>query len=381
MKEIDKTLLKKNIESIASYDLSRNKVFGSAYLVFQNNETVYKNSFGYTNLSKKTPVGEKTLFRLASMTKPITAVAALILVERGLIDLYDTVEKYLPEFSDIKIISPDSNGNFTVISEPSKKVRIINLLNHTSGIGTNPEKMQLMTDNDRKSTDNFLSFLLKHGLDFEPETRQAYSGTGAFQVLVKIIEKVTKTDYQTFLKEEIFKPLDMNDTDFIPNETQWKEFISLHNQRNGENIEEVTEKNCIFRNFPCTHCLGGAGLFSNLEDYSKFAKFLLNDGKIGDKQLIKPETLRLMRTPQVSENIMGGNERWGLGVRVITSPDYGNLPVGTYGWSGAFGSHFWIDIENKIAAVFMKNSLFDGGSANESARNFEKAVNDSLITQ
>ena len=332
-------------------------------------------------MSKKTPVGEKTLFRLASMTKPITAVAALILVERGLIDLYDTVEKYLPEFSDIKIISPDSNGNFTVISEPSKKVRIINLLNHTSGIGTNPEKMQLMTDNDRKSTDNFLSFLLKHGLDFEPETRQAYSGTGAFQVLVKIIEKVTKTDYQTFLKEEIFKPLDMNDTDFIPNETQWKEFISLHNQRNGENIEEVTEKNCIFRNFPCTHCLGGAGLFSNLEDYSKFAKFLLNDGKIGDKQLIKPETLRLMRTPQVSENIMGGNERWGLGVRVITSPDYGNLPVGTYGWSGAFGSHFWIDIENKIAAVFMKNSLFDGGSANESARNFEKAVNDSLITQ
>ena len=215
-------------------------------------------------------------------------------------------------------------------------------------------------------------------MDFEPETREAYSGTGAFEFLVKIIETVTKTDYRTFLKNEIFVPLGMKDTDFIPTEIQREKFISMHDKRDGCSIIGKTKENCIFDNYPCTHFLGGAGLFSSLADYSRFAEFLLNGEEICGKQLLKPETLKLMRTPHISEEIMQGKERWGLAVRVITSPDYGNLPVGTFGWSGAYGSHFWIDKENDIAAVYMKNSRFDGGAGNESARNFEKAVNDSL---
>ena len=106
---------------------------------------------------------------------------------------------------------------------------------------------------------------------------------------------------------------------------------------------------------------------------------LLNNGKTPTKQIISEDMLRLMRTPFVSEDIMPSSERWGLGVRVIVSEDYENLPVGAFGWSGAYGTHFWIDPTNNIAAVYMKNSLFDGGAANESARNFEKAVSDSLM--
>ena len=107
---------------------------------------------------------------------------------------------------------------------------------------------------------------------------------------------------------------------------------------------------------------------------------LLNCGKTPTKQILNEETFKLLHIPYVSEEIMPFEEKWGLGVRVIVKDTYKNLPVGTFGWSGAYGTHFWIDPVNKVVAVFMKNSLFDGGAGNESARNFEKAVKDSFYS-
>ena len=197
-------------------------------------------------------------------------------------------------------------------------------------------------------------------------------------MLVKIIEKITKTDYLHFLQQEIFEPCEMVNTTFIPSHEQWKQIIAMHNKIDGNNSVAKMKENCVFVEYPCTHYLGGAGLVSTLDDYSKFAKMLLNKGKTPKKQILSEETFRLLHTPFVSEEIMPSNERWGLGVRVIVKESYKTLPVGTFGWSGAYGSHFWVDPTNKVAAVFMKNSLFDGGAGNESARNFEKAVNDSF---
>ena len=105
---------------------------------------------------------------------------------------------------------------------------------------------------------------------------------------------------------------------------------------------------------------------------------LLNGGVSPAGRLISEATLQQMRTPQVSEDIMPGEERWGLGVRVITKESYGDLPVGTFGWSGAYGTHFWVDPKNEIAAVFMRNSLYDGGSGSRTSREFEKAVHAAL---
>lgn len=116
-----------------------------------------------------------------------------------------------------------------------------------------------------------------------------------------------------------------------------------------------------------------------MSDYAKFVRMLLNEGKTETVELVSKETFQLLRTPFVSEEIMPGNERWGLGVRVVVDVSYPNLSVGTFGWSGAYGSHFWVDPGNRIAAVFMKNSVYDGGAGNESAKNFEKAVADSLV--
>ncbi len=381
MIKLDKNLLKLNIEKAAKYDFDNKKVFGSAYSVIQDDEIIYRNCFGNTSLKSTESVTENTLFRLASMTKPITAVATLILVERGILSLSDSVSKHLPEFKRIHITKISDSGNLVDLGEAKNDITICNLLTHTSGIGSDEIKPQKMTDEDKATIDNTVKFYCNIGLDFDPSTKQQYSGTGAFDVLVKIIEKVTKTDYFEFLKREIFEPCEMFNTTFVPTTEQWKRVIDMHNKDGGENSVAQMKENCVFVDYPCTHYLGGAGLVSTLSDYSKFAKMLLSKGKTPTKQILSEETFKLLHTPFVPEEIMCSNENWGLGVRVIVNESYENLPVGTFGWSGAYGSHFWIDPLNKIAAVFMKNSLFDGGAGNESARNFEKAVKNSFYTK
>ncbi len=378
MNKLDKNLLKINIEKAVQFDFDNHKVFGSAYCVIQEGNVIYKNCFGTTSADNAEAVTENTIFRLASMTKPVTAIATLILVDRGQLSLSDKVSDYLPEFKDVHITQISDTNEKIDLGKAQNDITICHLLTHTSGIGSDAAKTQKMTDEDKKSIDNMVKFHSEIGLDFEPGTKEQYSGIGAFDVLVKIIEKITKTDYLHFLQQEIFEPCEMVNTTFVPTQEQWKQIIAMHNKVDGNNIVAKMKENCIFVDYPCTHYLGGAGLVSTLDDYSKFAKMLLYKGKTPKKQILSEETFRLLHTPFVSEEIMPSTERWGLGVRVIVKEAYKTLPVGAFGWSGAYGSHFWIDPVNKIAAVFMKNSLFDGGAGNESARNFEKAVNDSF---
>ncbi len=369
MKKLNLDLLEKNVNSVAEYDFANNKVFGSAYCVYQNGKMVFSKCYGKDGLCGN-EVTDNTLFRLASMTKPITAIAVLILVERGLLSLDDCASKYFPKIKDIHIT--DSNRNS--LGAPKKLPTIRNLLSHCAGIGSNYDKFTNMTDADRATLDASVEYMINIGLDYEPTTKQQYSGTGAFDLLAKIVEMLSGTDYLSFITKEILEPCGMYDTTFIPTDEQYKRLIKMHIKTDGENDEFKMMDGCIFEAFPCTHFLGGAGLVSSLSDYSKFAKMLLNRGKTDTKRIVSEESISLMSTPWVPKEIQNGNERWGLGVRVITEEKYLYLPIGTFGWSGAYGSHFWIDPKNDIFAVFMKNSKFDGGAANESARNFEKAV-------
>lgn len=371
MKQLCVNSLFENIDRIAQYDFEQKKVFGSAYTVFYNGE-VLKKCYGTRTLGTGDPVTDTTVFRLASMTKPITAVAALILAERGLLSLDDTVDRFLPAFADIQII--DALGNVT----PLKKLPTIkSILTHTSGIGSNHEKQDTMTAKDKQSLDSAIAFYLKAGLDFEPDSMQKYSALGAFDVLAKIVEVISKTDFLTFLKKEIFEPCGMCDTTFLPGEEQWSRMAEMHNRENGKNTVFKMPDGCVFEDVPCTHFLGGAGLASTMRDYCKFAKMLLEGGKAENARILKEETVHLLRTPHYYKR---PTESWGLGMRVITKETDTLLPEGVFGWSGAYGSHFWVDPTNRLFAVFMKNSKVDGGSENESAKKFEKAVYSSFLS-
>ena len=368
MLKLDKELLIKNINDIAGYDFDNNKVFGSAYYVFQRNNLNVVRCFGCCSAEESPAVTEHTAFRLASMTKPVTAAAVLILIDKGLVSENDCIADYIPEFSDIHIIDADGIDRGNPVRLPS----IRDLLTHSSGIGSDISKINAMTAKDYETLDASVDYLIKTGLDFEPGFMQQYSPTGAFDVAVKIIERVTGENYPDFLKRELFVPCEMYDTAFVPDEELNKRIIDMHCNINSRNAVKKMPGDCVFENVPASHYLGGGGLVSTLEDYGKFAKMLLNKGKSeAGKRIISEKVFDKMSCPYIA---ISDNQQWGLGVRVITQNTYPHLPVGSFGWSGAYGTHFWVDPENDIAAVFMKNSAVDGGAGNESAVKFEEAV-------
>lgn len=381
MKTINPDILKERIEKSVNNDLKENNISGAALAVIQNGKLIYKNCFGATVPCGDIPVKDTTIFRMASMTKPITAVAAMILVERGLIDLDDNVDKYFPEYGQMNVGVFDDDGKLTNSLPAVNKIKIFHLLSHASGLGSGDASeycFKKMTDTDKKDLDSSVNFYADMPLGFDPFTAQAYSGTAAFNILSAIIEKVSDSDYNTFLKKEIFEPCNMPDTTFTPNDEQWSRIIAMHEKQDGKSCIGNTWNGCVFESYPPTIYLGGAGLISTLNDYCNFALMLLNKGEINGSRIISEKSVAAIATPHIPQNLQPGHERWGLGVRVIVSDEYKYLPVGAFGWSGAYGTHFWIDPINNIAAVYMKNSRYDGGAACRTAQGFEQDVFNSL---
>lgn len=370
MQIINGKKLKEHIEEIATYDLENNKVFGSGYLVMQRGNVVYKNYFGYASADKQA-IGDHTIFRLASMTKPITVMAILILVERGRLSLDDEVAKFLPEYKTVRITKTE-DGKLVDLGEAKTPITIRHLLTHTSGIGSNDGgKSAFLTAEDKKTALGLSKRFAQLGVDFEPGSSQFYSGVAAFAVLGAIIEQVSGQSLQDFYTKEIFEPCGMKDTTFIPTQEQWSRLIEMHGRdEKGNSIPVPMAEGCIFTDYPCEHCVAGAGLVSTLADYTKFATMLLNKGQALAGRIVREDIFEEMSKPQVQVDPM---TYWGCGVRVI-GENHPYLPKGSFGWSGAYGSHFWVDVENQIVAVFMKNSTVDGGAGNQSSRNFESSV-------
>jgi len=377
MKQLNQQILDQKLNERFQKDAANGIISGCAAIICQNGSIACEKYFGTTAPEGKQPVTEKTIFRLASMTKPITAVAVMILLARGKLKLNDPVEKYLPAYGSLRLAALDEHNHLTDAGEVSEKVTILHLLTHTSGIGSaevGERQHALMTAEDNRTLENAVNYFAGQGLAFEPFTAQAYSGLAAFDVLARIVEVITGEDYQAFLQREIFTPCEMKDTTFLPSAEQTGRMIVMHNREASKSVIGETFENCNFCAVPNTHYLGGAGLVSTPRDYMNFAQMLLNRGRFGSRQIIPGELVDLMATAHVPAEIMPGNERWGLGVRVITQEAYRILPVGTFGWSGAFGTHFWVDPVNQVTAVYMKNSLYDGGSGAVTAYHFEEDV-------
>ena len=153
----------------------------------------------------------------------------------------------------------------------------------------------------------------------------------------------------------------MKTDSFAPTEEQWARMIAMHTyteEQGGYAVPKSVET--IFENVPVTQYCGGAGLAATLDDYVKFGEMLTHGGTYNGVRILSPESVKKMGSVQVTDAIMGPPQQWGLGVRVITA-EY-QMPIGCFGWSGAYGTHYWSDPENKITAIYMKNSGYDGGS-------------------
>lgn len=366
----------------AESDLETNTICGASVIVRQEGNIVCERYFGTTAPYGTEKVAKNTIYRLASMTKPITAVAALILADRGMLRLDAKVEEYLPQYKNRRVGVFGQNGVIVGTKKAQVAPTIRHILSHSSGISCGENERNnirpKLSKEDRVTVKNMMSAISHSVLSFEPFEAQEYSAVGAFAVLTAIIEEISGMNFETFLQKEVFSPCAMQDTTFEPSAEQMSRLIAMHSRVSGKSIVGETEEGCIFANFPCTNHLGGAGLVSTLHDYSNFAEMLLNEGSINGQQILSTKAICEMSTAQVPEGIMPGKQRWGLGVRVITGACE-TLPTGAYGWSGAYGTHFWVDPINKITAVYMKNSLYDGGAEAVTARHFEEDVAKSLI--
>ncbi len=373
MRELDAEGLAQRLETRMADDLAGGRVGGAVLCVMQHGKTVYRNCFGVSSPGGE-PLREDAMFRMASMTKPITAAAALIQMERGKFSLDDKVSDYLPAFAEMEI-GKRVDGKLVRTGKAEDPMRILHLLTHTSGLGSGDTAglAGSFSPEQRRTLAGTVDGWSGTPLAFEPFSTKAYSGTAAFDVLARIIELTSDRPFDEFLKTELFDPLGMENTTFAPDEAQWKRMIVMHDLKDGKPVAADSPKpGFVFADFPVTETCGGAGLASDLHDYSLFAEMLRRGGQVGNRSLIGAEWIRTMRTNRLPAHIPSSPEAWGLGVRVITSERYGRLPVGSFGWSGAYGTHFFVDPADDVTAVYLKNSLFDGGSGAKTSARFEE---------
>ena len=367
------------VDKIKDYfetNVAKGKIIGAVCAVFESGKELYRGVFGYLDCAKTKQLKGNEFFRLASMTKPITATAILILQERGLLNIDDTIGTYIAGFNHGGV-GELIDGSLCVV-KTAREITIRDCLCHASGLGSGVVGDYQL--HQRKTPFDLAENVLAWNgalLDFEPKIKQAYSAIVAFELLAYIVEIVSKMPFESFLQKEIFEPLGMKETIYLLAEENKQRLVEMTKTNESGALEAVDLGYRGFGAFAEGYTGGSAGLFSTLDDYARFACMLSQRGVLGDVRILKEETIEQMRTPQHDYSIPGINEyfNWGLGVRVVEKQDVAQaLPAGSYGWSGAYGTHFWVEPTTKRYAVLMLNKADVGGSGSPYSYEFEKLV-------
>ena len=383
MKELSPKLLFQNVIPNIERDIANSDIAGASVLVAQRGKLLLSERRGFSDVERREPLKDNSVFRLASMTKPVTAIASLIAVERGWFSLDDPITDYFPRFSEL-YVGRQEGEEIIPDHKPYKIPKVYNFLTHTSGfmasgaLGDLYDSRMPYTSllSNREAVDYCMN---NHCLTLEPISKVSYCAYQAFDLVALLIEKFSGMSYADFLSKEIFEPLGMKDTTYRPTEDIWKRTVTMSNKVEGRIVN--VDMGChTFEQFPLTYTSAGAGLVGTVCDYYTFARMLLGRGTLDGVQILKRETFELMPKAYVPKSVMGEDAitSWGLGVQVYLND--GNRPAGTYGWSGAYGTHFWVDPTNEIIAIYMKNSRWhDSHGAGNTGRQFERDVYSSFM--
>ncbi len=371
----------KKIDEITKKRIEDKRLVSACYAICQNNEKIYENAIGYADIENKIPLTPDTEMRLASMTKPITGVALMKVVEEGKVSLDDKVSKYIPSFKNMNVAIIDDKGKITGQFPSRNEIEVRDLLNQASGLGEGEAGNRAWKDYHIKDGDTLSSIVPKFGgqlLDFEPRTNFIYSWTQAFDTAAYIVELVTGTEFEEYILKNILHPIGCYDTVYTPSKEQFARLMKMYDARDGK-ITEIDMGGKIFGDVPLSYRAAGAGMIGTLNDYMKFAGMLYNEGTFNGARVLKPETVKLMATVSNVGLPADFVEAWGLSMRVIARrTETQLLTEGTFGWSGAYGTHFFIDPKDKIYAVYMKNLLDGGGAGADTAREFEQVIMEAL---
>ena len=393
----------KNIECTIQKYIENKDIPCGILQVRKDGETVYLNKWGYSDISAKKGIEFSDVFRMMSMTKPVTAVAVMKLVERGKIELDDAVSKYISSFADMRVVDDkrfvfkEKMNPVTTIGKlllfnhikpktvrAERQISIRDLLSHTSGLeqGVWGYMSMLRSKDIRTSPEAVAEKYSRYCLDWQPGSQTSYSALAGFDVLVRIIEVVSGMSAAEFFEEEIFGPLDMKDSSFSPDHYNGRLVRLYKHTKNG--LKDVTgAKADVNGAVKCSdgYVCGSGGLYSTLADYGNFIRMLADNGRFKGAQFMKSETVELIRTeaPAIHLEPEPGMV-WGLGVRIRQDGVKGsfNATPGTYGWSGAFGTHFFISPEDKLDAIWLTNLSNAGGSGSPVSRKIETLIFDTF---
>ncbi len=334
----------------------KGKVVGCSALVSKGDDEVFFNTWGMRDREHQLPMKRDTIFRIYSMSKPITSVAVMQLVEKGLIDLDDPVAKYLKEFSDLKVAKPSGQDDFVEI-EPKRVMTVRDLLRHTSGLtygffAKTPVDLLYLKSGILILDRNIAQTVQKLGkipLKNHPGSQFEYSVST--DVLGRLIEVVSGEGFDQYLSTHIFEPLEMHDTCFtVPQEKLDRLAVMYRDDAKGELQPSPALASYRFVNQANKFYSGGGGLCSTVDDYLNFSRMLISYGQFKGKTILKRETLEQMFTNQLRkiDNRPRNGFQFGLGFRI----ERGKLGT-EYSWGGIAGTRFWVNPEQKLISIFM----------------------------
>ena len=363
---------------------------GSVTLIARNGRVAMLTAQGVMDIESKTPMRTDAVFRIMSMTKPVIAVSLLMLAEEGKLRLTDPVGQFIPALQTLTVTVPNTEGvvppspAFTAsapqpgrVVPADRPVMIRDLLSHTSGLMSGGASSTYpFAVGSGETLAQALPRLATIPLDFQPGTRWAYSPQYGFDVLAHVVEVASGMPLDKFVEQRIFAPLGMKDTFFYRDGVQARK-PTLYQRVNGA-LQKVADQPWMNG----AYFSGGGGLSSTAEDYLRFALMLASNGELDGARILSRRSVELMTSVFAPDTLPGRNagEGFGLGVRVVSNPAARNtwLSQGSFGWSGAYNTHFFVDPKEKIVGIFMTQvTLLE--TRGQLRDDFENAVTQAVV--
>lgn len=384
------------VHDLVARTIAAGEIAGAVTLVARNGQVAYLEAQGVMDLESKRAMQPDSLFRIASMSKPVAAVAILMLAEEGKVRLNDPVSRFIPAYANLELgiakpAAPGPGGSPAAApaagpggpppafykAPAARELTVLDLLTHTSGLMSGPLGNSVANASFTKRHDiglRWVEELSASPLEFQPGTRWAYSAVAGFDVLSRIVEIASGMSFDEFLAERLFAPLGMRDVTFWPSAEQRSRLASVYQRRDGALHSNANPDSMSGQRY----FSGAGGLMTTAETYAQFAMMLANGGELNGVRILSPRSVELMGSAFIPATLPGrpAGEGYGLGVRVVTdSAARGTwLTDGSFGWSGAYGTHFWVDPKENLVGILLAQTPNRTFSSD-----FENAVMQALV--
>jgi CubicO group peptidase (beta-lactamase class C family) len=351
------------------------KIPCASTLVWRRGEIAHFSTIGLADVARNKKAADDTIFRIYSMTKPITSIAFMQLVEQGLVALDEPVHKYIPAWKDLGVFAGGGGTTPFRTTAPARPMLIVDLLRHTSGLtygfqeSTNVDaayrKLKIGQIEKSGTLESMIESLAKLPLEFSPGTAWNYSVST--DILGYLVEKISGQKFEDYLRTKIFKPLGMADTDFHVHTGKESRLAACYTPaKGGMELQDDPAKSPYLE--PPGFISGGGGLVSTASDYLRFCRMVLNGGSLDGAQVVSPKTIELMTMnhlpggkdlPALSRSLFSevtyNGVGFGLGFSVTMDPAKTMIPgtVGEFSWGGAASTSFWIDPKEELITIFM----------------------------